>query len=88
MVLESEDHARWPLILHGITTDTECSGPITLHARESKAFVERGTIRRDWPVGASVLIGNLTLWCGKSLRCQDHQLEVRRTVQVRRASGG
>jgi hypothetical protein len=88
MLLESADHARWPLIQHGITTDAECSGPITLRAGETRTFVERGTIRRDWPAGVSVLVGNLMWWCGKGLQCADRQFEVRRVVDVSSASGG
>lgn len=66
MVLESANGAKWPLILHGITTDTECSGAITLHPGETRTFVEHGTIRRDWPVGTSALVGNLTYGAGNA----------------------
>ena len=88
MVLESPNHARWPLILHGITTDTACSGPITLQPREAMTFLERGVVRRDWPAGSSVLVGTLTLWCRHDVRCADHQLEVRNRIRVRPGSGG
>jgi hypothetical protein len=87
MWLESPSRTRWLLILHGITTDTECSGPITLQPGEAKTFLERGTIRRNWPSGAAVLVGALTLWCREALRCADHQLEVRSAIQVRRGPG-
>jgi hypothetical protein len=88
MMIESPSRGRWPMILHGITTDTDCSGPNTLGPGEARTFLERGGIRRDWPAGPSVLVGTLTLWCRQVRRCAGRQLEVRSTIQVRPGPGG
>jgi len=87
MVLEAPGQPRWPLILHGITTDVECSGPITLAPHEATTFVERGVIRRTWPAGSAKLVGTLTVWCREVSRCKELQLETHQMLEVRGAGG-
>jgi hypothetical protein len=80
MMLRSGSGAKWPLILHGLTTDTDCSGPITLAPGEEKIFVESGGVRRDWPHGEAEIVGNFTVWCARGRRCEGTTLE--RSVRV------
>jgi hypothetical protein len=83
MILKSgESEKKWPLVLHGFTTDTACSGPITLRPGETKLFTERGTVRSDWPAGVATVIGSMRLWCGKGFTCRDHVLEASVVVDV------
>ena len=74
----------WPIIIHGWTTDTYCSGPFTLAPGEDKVFRERGGVRRDLPSGPALLVGKISLHCDprERLRCRDIQLETSRTVSV------
>jgi hypothetical protein len=37
MMLRSDSGAKWPMMLHGITTDSACSGPITLQPGEARS---------------------------------------------------
>ena len=85
MVLRSESRAKWPVILHGLTTDTECSGPISLGPGEERVFVESGGVSRDWPSGEAEIVGLITLWCARGQRCVEATLEqpVRVTVVSR-----
>jgi hypothetical protein len=75
MVLRSDAGAKWPLILHGLTTDTDCSGPITLQAGEERIFVESGGVSRDWPPGDAEIVGYFTVWCARGRRCVETTLE-------------
>lgn len=84
MVLRSDSGAKWPLILHGVTTDTDCSGPITLAPGEERIFVESGGVRRDWPPGEAEIVGYFTVWCARGRRCVETTLE--RAVRVVAAS--
>ena len=74
----------WPIIIHGWTTDTYCSGPFTLAPGEDKIFRERGGVRGDLPTGPAVIVGKLSLHCDprEQLRCQDTQLETHLAVAV------
>ncbi len=75
MVLRSDSGAKWPMFLHGLTTDTDCSGPITLGPGEERIFVESGGVRRDWPLGEAEIVGYFTVWCARGRRCVETTLE-------------
>jgi hypothetical protein len=66
----------WPIVIHGWTTDTYCSGPFQLAAGEHIIFVERGVIRRDLPAGPRLLVGKICLQCDPRTRsrCLEHSL--------------
>lgn len=74
----------WPIVIHGFTTDTYCSGPFDLAPGEEKVFVERGAIRRDLPEGSASLFGHISLYCAPrpGLRCTEAQLETHQPVQI------
>ncbi|MEO8379782.1 MAG: hypothetical protein ABI779_08980 [Acidobacteriota bacterium] len=84
MVLRSVSGARWPMVLHGLTTDTDCSGPITLEPGEERIFVESGGVRRDWPLGEAAIVGYFTVWCARGRRCVEATLERPMRVVVAR----
>jgi hypothetical protein len=86
IVLQSSGQPPWPLLLHGMTTDTECSGPITLQPSGTHEFTEKGVIRRSWPEGAAELVGKISLWCRSSSRCADTQLETTHPLHIRAAA--
>lgn len=86
MQLRSEQPAyTWPIVIHGLTTDTSCSGPFNLAPGEEKAFVERGAIRRDLPEGSASLSGRISLSCDprQRPRCTEAQLETHQLVQLK-----
>ena len=75
----------WPIIIHGMTTDTDCSGPFTLTPGEEKIFIERGVVRRDLPTNVAQLIGEISLSCRDTAaqrNCQDASLHAEQTVRV------
>ena len=74
----------WPIVVHGFTTDTYCSGPFALKPGEEKVFVERGATRRDLPAGSASLLGYISLYCDPRLRlrCTQVQLETHKVVQI------
>ena len=80
MVLRSSSGKRWPLILHGLTTDTVCSSQIRLEPGEDRTFAESGGVPRDWPAGEAEIVGSVTLWCARGRRCVQTTLE--RPVRV------
>lgn len=62
--LQSESPAYvWPIIIHGFTTDTYCSGPFELLPGGEKLFVERGGVRNNLPASSPSLIGKISLSC-------------------------
>jgi hypothetical protein len=65
----------WPMLLHGLTTDVECSGPIHIERGGTIMFHERGTVRRDLPDSHPALLGRLTVWCARRLSCRETTLE-------------
>jgi hypothetical protein len=73
----------WPIVLHGFTTDTHCSGPFELRPGEEKVFLERGAIRRGLPSGSWTMVGFLSLSCDPRMQptCRDVQLEVSKVIQ-------
>jgi hypothetical protein len=78
----------WPIVIHGMTTDTYCSGPFALAPGEEKVFVERGGISRGLPEGTARLVGRISLTCNRRerLRCTEAQLETDKLVQVTAAN--
>lgn len=83
ILLKSESPAYvWPMLLHGITTDVRCSGPIHLPPRRAATFKERGIVRRDLPESEPLLIGRLTVWCEGSQKCTEATLESSVRIKV------
>jgi hypothetical protein len=85
MQLQSERLSYvWPIVIHGFTTDSHCSGPFALEPREEKVFVERGALRRDLAAGTASISGRISLYCDprQRLRCTEVQLETHKIVQV------
>jgi hypothetical protein len=88
MVLKSEVPPYiWPMILHGITTDVECSGPISLSPNQIVTFREHGAIRRDLPPSEPVVSGKFSVWCAQGLSCTETTLETVFTLRVQRPGG-
>jgi hypothetical protein len=54
--------AMWPIVIHGWTTDTACSGPFALAPGEEHVFVERGGVSRDLAEVAARLVGRISLY--------------------------
>jgi hypothetical protein len=76
IMLKSESPAYlWPMLLHGLTTDVECSGPIHLGAGGTVTFMEHGAIRRDLPDSRPLLLGRFSAWCARGLSCRETTLE-------------
>ena len=83
ILLKSESPAYiWPMLLHGITTDVRCSGPIHLPPRGAATFTERGAVRRNLPESEPLLIGRLTVWCDASQTCTGATLESSVRIKV------
>ena len=83
MLLRSGTSALvWPIVQHGITTDTACSGPVTIKANEFATFVEHGGVRRGWPEGESVLVASFTVWCAGPVQCDEITLKSHTRLRV------
>jgi hypothetical protein len=80
---EQPDYS-WPIVIHGMTTDTYCSGPFVLAPGEEKVFVEQGGVSTGLPEGTARLVGRISLTCDRRerLRCTEVQLETHKVVQV------
>ena len=86
IMLKSESPAYlWPMLLYGLTTDVECSGPIHLEAGGTARFSEHGQLRRNLPDSRPLLVGRLSVWCARALSCRETTLESSVTVHVLRA---
>ena len=86
--LQSESPAYvWPIIIHGFTTDTYCSGPFELPPGGERQFVERGAIRNNLPASSPSLIGKISLFCEPRKRpaCVETQLQTALKVEVQPA---
>jgi hypothetical protein len=83
MLLRSETPALvWPIVQHGITTDSACSGPVTIKANEFATFVEHGGVRRSWPEGESILVASFTAWCAGPVQCDEITLKSQARLRV------
>ena len=77
----------WPIVIHGFTTDTYCSGPFELPPGGEKLFVERGGIRNNLPASSPSLIGKISLSCDPTKRppCAETQLQTSQKLKVQPA---
>jgi len=86
IMLKSESPSYvWPMRLHGITTDTACSGPISLPPFGETEFSESGVVRRDLPGTTTILVGRMSLWCRHDRDCLETTLETTTPLKVSQA---
>jgi hypothetical protein len=86
MQLRSSSYV-WPMVIHGMTTDTDCSGAFSLEPHGEKTFVEHGVLRNDLPTSTARIIGTIALYCRDTAaqrNCRDASLHTEQPVQVSR----